>query len=174
MSGGFVEVSWRTGLGTGSREVESETKKMRQEAGAGGNAAREGGRDACAGRSTRSVVARHLKEPICLTSPQTVPATVHNNKPKVNCFCSFRPQARAMVARTVPNLSALSPAERSARLPRTQSKTRSALSLRHAAPHTSTNRRSEALLREGGAEALCGTMSELSYWRVGSMRVLGG
>ena len=39
-------------------------KKMRQEAGAGGNAAREGGCDACAGRSARSVVARHLKVPI--------------------------------------------------------------------------------------------------------------
>ena len=50
MSGDFVEVGcWRSGLGTGSREVESETKKMRQEAGAGGNAARQGGCDACAG-----------------------------------------------------------------------------------------------------------------------------
>ena len=64
MSGDFVEVSWRSGLDAGSREVESETKKMRQEVGAGGNVAREGGRDACAGRSARSVVVRHLKEPI--------------------------------------------------------------------------------------------------------------
>ena len=58
----FVEVSWRSGLGAGSREVESEPpQKMTQEVGAGGNAAREGGRDACAGRSARSVVAWHLK-----------------------------------------------------------------------------------------------------------------
>ena len=64
MSGDFVEVSWRSGLGAGSREVESETKKMRQEAGAGGNAAREGGYDACAGRSACSVVVRHLKVPV--------------------------------------------------------------------------------------------------------------
>ena len=64
MSGDFVEVSWRSGLGAGSREVESETKKMRQEVDAGGNAAREGGRDACAGRSAPTVVAWHLKEPI--------------------------------------------------------------------------------------------------------------
>ena len=53
-----------SGLGAGSREVESETKKMRQEADAGGNAAREGGRDACAGRGARSVVVWHLKVPI--------------------------------------------------------------------------------------------------------------
>jgi len=64
MSGDFVEVSWHSGLGAGSREVESETKKMRQEIGAGENAAREGDRDACAGRSACSVVARLLKEPI--------------------------------------------------------------------------------------------------------------
>ena len=38
--------------------------KMRQEVGAGGNTAREGGRDACAGRGARSVVVRHLKVPI--------------------------------------------------------------------------------------------------------------
>ena len=64
MSGDFVEVGWRSGLGAGSHEVESETQKMRQEVGAGGNAAREGGRDAWADRGARSVVVRHLKVPI--------------------------------------------------------------------------------------------------------------
>ena len=39
MISNFVEVGWRSGLGAGSREVEAETKKMRQEVGAGGNAA---------------------------------------------------------------------------------------------------------------------------------------
>ena len=61
MSGDFVEVGWRSGLGAGSHEVESENPKMRQEVGTGGNAAREGGCDACAGRSARSVVVRQLK-----------------------------------------------------------------------------------------------------------------
>ena len=44
-----------------SREVESETKEMRQGAGTGGgNAAREGGRDAFDGRGgVRSAVVRH-------------------------------------------------------------------------------------------------------------------
>ena len=56
----LAQWAWRRG----SREVESETKKMRQEVGAGGNAAWEGSRDACAGRSARSAVARLLKEPI--------------------------------------------------------------------------------------------------------------
>ena len=64
VSGVFVEVGRRRGLGAGSREVGLETPKKRQEVGAGGNAAREGGRDACAGRGARSVVVRHLKVPI--------------------------------------------------------------------------------------------------------------
>ena len=47
------------GSAQGSREVESETKEMRQGVGTGGNAAREGGRDACGGRGARSAIARH-------------------------------------------------------------------------------------------------------------------
>ena len=56
----LAQWAWRRKPRSGIRNP----KKMRQEVGAGGNAAREGGRDACAGRSARSVVARHLKEPI--------------------------------------------------------------------------------------------------------------
>ena len=51
----FVSV----GLAQGSREVESETKETRRGDGTGGNAAREGGRDACGGSGARSVVVRH-------------------------------------------------------------------------------------------------------------------
>ena len=43
----------------GSREVESETKETRHDAGTGENAAREGGRDACGGRGALSAVVRH-------------------------------------------------------------------------------------------------------------------
>ena len=43
----------------GSREVESDTKETRRGDGTGGNAAREGGRDACGGSGARSVVVRH-------------------------------------------------------------------------------------------------------------------
>ena len=60
----FVEVGWRRGLGAGSRELEAERQNKGREVDAGGNAAREGGRDACAGRGARSVVVRHLKVPI--------------------------------------------------------------------------------------------------------------
>ena len=56
----FAEVGWRRGLGAqGSREVESETREMRQGAGTWGNTAREGGSDACGGRNAHSVVVRH-------------------------------------------------------------------------------------------------------------------
>ena len=44
------------GSAQGSREAESETKEMRQGVGTGGNATREGGRDACGGRGERFVV----------------------------------------------------------------------------------------------------------------------
>ena len=60
----FRRGGWRSGLGAGSREVESERQNKGREVVAGGNAAREGGRDACAGRGARSVVVRHLKVPI--------------------------------------------------------------------------------------------------------------
>ena len=59
MSRVFVEVGWRRGLGARTREVESETKKKGREVGAGGNAAREGGRDACGGRGAHFLVVRH-------------------------------------------------------------------------------------------------------------------
>ena len=52
------------GLAQEAAKWNRKPKTMRQEVGAGGNAAREDGRDACAGRSARSVIARHLKEPI--------------------------------------------------------------------------------------------------------------
>ena len=41
------------------RELESETKETRQGSGTGGNAAREGSRDAFGGRGGRSAVVRH-------------------------------------------------------------------------------------------------------------------
>ena len=46
------------GSAQGSREVESETKEMKQGAGTGENAAREDGLDACGGCGARSVVVR--------------------------------------------------------------------------------------------------------------------
>ena len=52
------------GLAQRSREVEAERQNKGREVGAGGNAAREGGRDAWADRGARSVVVRHLKVPI--------------------------------------------------------------------------------------------------------------
>ena len=55
----FAELGWRRGLAQGSREVESDTKETRRGDGTGGNAAREGGRDACGGSGARSVVVRY-------------------------------------------------------------------------------------------------------------------
>ena len=75
MSGDFAEeVGWRSGLGAGSCEVESETKK--NEAGSRRRRNRgAGGRLRCVCwpqcRSARSVVMRHFKG-AHLTSPQTV------------------------------------------------------------------------------------------------------
>jgi hypothetical protein len=60
----FVEVAGAVGLAQEAAKWNRKPKKIRQEVGAGGNAAREGGRDACAGRGARSVVVRHLKVPI--------------------------------------------------------------------------------------------------------------
>jgi hypothetical protein len=64
MSGVFVEVGWRRGLGTQKPRSGPESQKKGREVDVGGNAARDGGRDACAGRGARSVVVRHLKVPI--------------------------------------------------------------------------------------------------------------
>ena len=55
----FVEVGWRRGLGAGSREWEAERQNKGREVDAGGNAAREGERDACGGRGAHFLVVRH-------------------------------------------------------------------------------------------------------------------
>ena len=52
------------GLAQEAAKWNRKPQKMRKEVGAGGNAAREGGRDAFAGRDARSVVVWHLKVPI--------------------------------------------------------------------------------------------------------------
>ena len=52
------------GLAQEAAKWNHKQKKMRQEVGARGDAAREGGCDACAGRSARSVIVRHLKVPV--------------------------------------------------------------------------------------------------------------
>ena len=88
MSGDFVEVSWRSGFGAGSREVESETAKIE----AGSRRRRKGG----AGGRSRCVCWPQCALCGCaalkrahLTSPQTVSATVQNNKPKSELFLFF-------------------------------------------------------------------------------------
>ena len=48
----------------GSRAVESEPKVMRKGVSTGGNAAREGGRDACDGHGVCPVVLRHREVPV--------------------------------------------------------------------------------------------------------------
>ena len=58
--GGLAQWAWRRK----PRSIIGNPQKMTQEVGAGGNAARDGGCDACAGHSARSVVVRHLKVPI--------------------------------------------------------------------------------------------------------------
>ena len=59
----FVEeVGWRrglVGLAQRSREVEAERQNKGREVDAGGNAAREGERDACGGRGAHFLVVRH-------------------------------------------------------------------------------------------------------------------
>ena len=55
----FVEVGWRRGLGAGSRELKAERQNKGRDVDAGGNAAREGERDACGGRGAHFLVVRH-------------------------------------------------------------------------------------------------------------------
>ena len=81
VSGDFVEVGWRSGLGAGSREVESETKK--NEAGSRRRRKRgAGGRSRCVCWPQCALCGCAALKSAHLTSPQTVPATVQNNKPK--------------------------------------------------------------------------------------------
>ena len=56
----FAELSWRRRLYVERRrEVESENKGKDRDFDAGGNAAREGGRDACGGHGAHFWVVRH-------------------------------------------------------------------------------------------------------------------
>ena len=88
MSGDFVEVSWRSGLGAGSREVESETKK--NEAGSRRRRKRgAGGRSRCVCWPQCALCGCAALKRAHLTSPQTVSATVQNNKPKSELFLFF-------------------------------------------------------------------------------------
>ena len=88
MSRVFVEVGWRSGLGAGSREVESETQKhearsrRRRKRGAGG-------RSRCVCWPRCALCGCAALKSAHLTSPQTVSATVQNNKPKSELFLFF-------------------------------------------------------------------------------------
>ena len=55
----FVEVGWRSGLAQEAAEWTPKPPKKCREVGAGGNAAREGERDACGGRGAHFLVVRH-------------------------------------------------------------------------------------------------------------------
>ena len=88
MSGDFVEVGWRSGLGAGSREVESETKK--NEAGSRRRRKRgTRGRSRCVCWPQCALCGCAALKRAHLTSPQTVSATVQNNKPKSELFLFF-------------------------------------------------------------------------------------
>ena len=88
MSGVFVEVGWRSGLGAGSREVGLETQKneargrRRRKRGAGG-------RSRCVRWPRCALCGCAALKSAHLTSPQTVSATVQNNKPKSELFSFF-------------------------------------------------------------------------------------
>ena len=88
MSGDFVEVSWRSGLGAGSHEAESETFK--NEAGSRRRRKRgAGGRLRCVCWPQGALCGCAALKSAHLTSPQTVSATVQNNKPKSELFLFF-------------------------------------------------------------------------------------
>ena len=88
VSGVFVEVGWRSGLGAGSREVGLETPKneargrRRRKRGAGG-------RSRCVRWPRCALCGCAALKSAHLTSPQTVSATVQNNKPKSELFLFF-------------------------------------------------------------------------------------
>ena len=67
--------------------MESETKEMRQGVGTGGNAAREGGHDACGGRSARSMGVRHEKCPFDFATDGD--SADSDNKARGDLFLSF-------------------------------------------------------------------------------------
>ena len=104
MSGDFVEVGWRSGLGAGSREVESETNK--NEAGSRRRRKRgAGGRLRCVCWPQCALCGCAALKSAHLTSPQTVPAAVQNNKPKSELFLFFFDRRRGRwSAKNVPNL----------------------------------------------------------------------
>ena len=77
------------GLAQRSREVEAERQNKGREVDAGGNAAREGERDACARWPRCALCGCAALKSAHLTSPQTVSATVQNNKPKSELFSFF-------------------------------------------------------------------------------------
>ena len=88
VSGVFVEVGWRSGLGAGSREVGLETPKneargrRRRKRGAGG-------RSRCVRWPRCALCGCAALKSAHLTSPQTVSATVQNNKSKSELFLFF-------------------------------------------------------------------------------------
>ena len=59
MGGVFVEVVWRRGLGAQKPRSGPESQNKGREVDAGGNAAREGGRDAYGGRGAHFLGVRH-------------------------------------------------------------------------------------------------------------------
>ena len=60
----FVDLSWRRGLYAKKSRRGTAIDKKWQAVGAGGSAARDGGRDAYGGRGASIMVVRHLKVPV--------------------------------------------------------------------------------------------------------------
>ena len=113
------------GLAQGSREVESETKEMRQGAGTGGNAAREGGRDACGGRGARcALYGCAAMGSARLTSCQTVTRRTLRITREWTYICPSRPLTRSISVMHLPELSALRSVGSSARSSHSQRKMR--------------------------------------------------
>ena len=108
VSGVFVEVGWRSGLGAGSREVGLETQKNE----AGGRRRRKrgaGGRSRCVRWPRCALCGRVALKSAHLTSSQMVSATEQNNKPKSELFLLLSTADAVDVSRERARLVGLEP-----------------------------------------------------------------
>ena len=108
MSGVFVEVGWRSGLGAGSREVDTETKKKVT----GGRRRRKrgaGGRSRCVRWPRCALCGCVALKSAHLTSSQMVSATEQNNKPKSELFLLLSTADAVDVSRERARLVGLEP-----------------------------------------------------------------
>ena len=164
------------GSAQGSREVESETKETRQGAGTGGNAAQGGGRPRCVWWLRCTLCGCAALRSAHLTSRQTVTRRTLGIRRGWIYFCPSRPLTRSKSVVNLPELFALRPIGSSVVGPVVALAEQNAIDLAPAVVASSYTFKESigGTAAEGQTEAPRVSMSDLSYWRAGSGRVLGG